>query len=249
MSETKPGAVVGTGATADVLAFGVDVLKLYHAGVSRDAADHEGAILDALEAAGIAAPRSRGVIAHDGRWGLVMTRAGGRPFAEAMLAEPAVVPAYVDALVALQLSLHAVSVPGLRSYAARLGEHIGWAGRLPPAQREHLLERLARMPVADRLCHGDFHPFNVLGVPGDAVIIDWVDATAGPPLADLARTYVLLHQVAPAIATAHVERYLATSGADRAEMEAWLPLVAAGRLAENAGPDEIAGLLALAAAG
>src|SRR5215475_12266456 len=32
------------------------------------------------------------------------------------------------------------------------------------------------MPDGDRLCHGDFHPLNILGNTLDPMIIDWLDA-------------------------------------------------------------------------
>lgn len=244
---TRVGPPIGTGATAEVVAYGADILKLYLPGVSRDAADREAAILDTLADLGIAAPRSRGVVAHEGRWGVVMSRARGRPFAEAMLADPSSVPAHIDALVDLHRVLHRRAATGLRSHQARLADHIRRADRLPRSERERLLLGLERMPNGDRVCHGDFHPFNVLGTPACAEIIDWVDATSGPPLADLARTWILLHAVAPEMAESYVTRYLAASGAPRAAMEAWLPLVAAGRLAEKATDAEAADLIEIAA--
>ncbi len=240
-----PGALIGKGATAEVLAFGADVLKLYHAGVPRSAPEDEGRILDVLEDAGIAAPRARGLVLHDGRWGLVMSRAEGGAFAEAMLADPACVPGHVAALVALHRAIHAVEAPGLRPYKTRLGEAIGRAKLLPVAVRERLIAGLGRMPDGDRLCHGDFHPFNVLGTVDQAMVIDWVDATAGPPLADLARTHVLLLPRVPDLAEMYVTQYLAQAGQARAAMEAWLPFVAAGRLSETIEDNDAALLLRL----
>lgn len=240
-----PGRLLGTGATAEVFEYGGDALKLYSAGIPRHAADREAAILDLLGKAGIAAPRGRGVIEHQGRWGLAMTRAPGRPFAEAMLSEPASVASHLEALVEMHIAVHSCPAPGLRSYEDRLADHIGWAERLTYGHRERLLAHLAAMPKGDRLCHGDFHPFNVLGTPGDAVIIDWVDATAGLPMADLARTYVLLRAVAPELAEAYVERYLAVAGDGRQAIDEWLPLVAAGRLGEKIDQSEVEPLLLL----
>ena len=103
------------------------------------------------------------------------------------------------------------------------------------------------MPGGDRLIHGDFHPYNVLGNPDAAVIIDWVDAANGPPQADVCRSYVLMLARVAALAEAYVERYCAVAGWHRNEVEQWLPFVAAGRLCENITDDEAVMLRDLAA--
>jgi aminoglycoside phosphotransferase (APT) family kinase protein len=42
------------------------------------------------------------------------------------------------------------------------------------------------------LLHLDLHPENVLLGAAGPVVIDWTNATAGPPLADVAQTWVLI---------------------------------------------------------
>lgn len=241
------GRLIGTGATAEVFEYGEGVLKLYATGVSRAAVDAEAAVLAVLERAGVAAPRSWGVVEREGRWGLAMSRAEGRSFGAVMKAERARIPEFIAAMVGLQRAIHGVEAPELPSFKARLSAHIERAERLAPADRGRLLEGLAAMPKGDRLCHGDFHPFNVLGEPGNAMVIDWVDASVGTPMADLARSFVLLAPHEPDLAETYVDAYLADARAERAAMEAWLPLVAAGRLGETIGEQEAALLLRLVA--
>jgi aminoglycoside phosphotransferase (APT) family kinase protein len=50
---------------------------------------------------------------------------------------------------------------------------------------------LDRLDGGDRLLHLDLHPMNVLLPPGGPVVIDWTNAAAGDPLADVANTVVL----------------------------------------------------------
>src|SRR5262249_32610054 len=54
------------------------------------------------------------------------------------------------------------------------------------------LAMLEALPDGDRLCHGDFHPANVLVGRNGPAVIDWTGATRGDPAADLARTRLLL---------------------------------------------------------
>src|SRR5215210_4707672 len=51
---------------------------------------------------------------------------------------------------------------------------------------------LEALPDGDRLCHGDFHPGNILLGDRGPAVIDWTGATRGDPAGDLARTRLLL---------------------------------------------------------
>ena len=66
---------------------------------------------------------------------------------------------------------------------------------------------LARQPEStsrDVICHGDFHPLNIIIGPAGATVLDWTAARLGPPAFDVAFTALLLAhppiQVGPAFA-------------------------------------------------
>jgi aminoglycoside phosphotransferase (APT) family kinase protein len=72
----------------------------------------------------------------------------------------------------------------------RRTDWIGWAGPVEH-QLQAALQRLARpMPV---LLHLDYHPLNVLSDGRQiTAVLDWANARAGDPRADIARTYTIL---------------------------------------------------------
>jgi aminoglycoside phosphotransferase (APT) family kinase protein len=107
------------------------------------------------------------------------------------------------------------------------------------------LARLQALPEGERLCHGDFHPFNILGPPSRPTLIDWLDASSGVPAADVCRSYILIGHSEPEIASTYVEAYIEVSGETRANIFEWLPIVAAARLAEDV-PKEAARLREMA---
>ena len=115
---------------------------------------------------------------------------------------------------------------------ARLAANIAGAELLGP-RRTDLLAGLAGMPDGDRLCHGDFHPWNVLGPLDRPVVIDWLDAGCGPPAADACRSWVLMRPLLAEAADAYVAAYAAAAGIAPGAIAAWLPYVAAARLAEG----------------
>jgi aminoglycoside phosphotransferase (APT) family kinase protein len=243
MSEA-PGRLLASGAVADVYEWGDGVLKLYKAPAWKRAAFREAAIQALLEETGLPVPKVHGVRHVDGRWGIVFDRVAGATFAVQMLADDAVVAPLLDALVRLQLRIHAQPAPALGSLKLRLAERIAIATRLDAVRRAQLCDALAAMPDGDRLCHGDFHPMNVLGTASAPVVIDWPDATRGDPAADACRSHLLaLHHAEP-LAAPYLEAYCRASSMRRDAILAWQPFIAAARLAEDV-PAEHDRLLAI----
>ena len=113
--------------------------------------------------------------------------------------------------------------------------------------RSAVLAALEGMPDGDSICHGDFHPGNVLLSDRGEVIIDWIDATRGNPLADVARTTIVAMGSAdgdetssPSLRTLvrgfhaeYIRQYFSLRSVGMAEYRQWLPIVAAARLSED----------------
>ncbi|MGO4127996.1 phosphotransferase family protein [Inquilinus sp. YAF38] len=246
--DLRLGPLIGSGKEAEVFDAGDRVVKLYRATVAAPklAALHEASVLALVESHGLPVPSVRGVGQADGRWGIAMTRAEGPPLAEAILRGPGEAVAGLERMVRLHREIHGRPATHLAGLKPRLAANIGRAaGMLGRTLARRLLDTLAGLPDGDRLCHGDFHPWNILGPPGREVVVDWPNACAGDPAADACRSYVLIHPAAPALAAAYVDAYAAAAGEGRDQILAWLPVVAAARLVEGV-PDEIKALMAMA---
>jgi len=117
------------------------------------------------------------------------------------------------------------------------------------------LTLLQMMPDASQLCHNDFHPANILMADQGPVIIDWMDAARADPLADVARTLIILHfarlpssgplrlaQVAlrRLLSGLYLRRYFQLRPGKRDDLARWMIPVATARLVE--GVDEAAQL-------
>jgi len=240
------GPLLGSGKMAEAFHYGDHVLKLYRDPANRSVAFGEAAILAIVGEHRLPTPAVHQAGPYAGRWGLVMDRAPGQPLASLAAADPALLPAALETMVQLQLAIHARTEVRLSPLKPRLAERLHHAPGLDAALRGTLLDRLAELPEGNRLCHGDFHPFNIIGPPGAAMIVDWPDATSGPPAADVARSYLLMrHGAGHKLADAYRERYLAASDLTETDIGAWLPIIAAARLTENV-PEENERLLALA---
>lgn len=61
-----------------------------------------------------------------------------------------------------------------------------------------LLKRINNLPQGNTLCHGDFHPYNIIVTPDNQpIVIDFANVCRGPKEYDIARTYVLLKEAVP----------------------------------------------------
>jgi len=178
---------------------------------------------------------------------------------ELLTSKPWKIPQFARTLAELQTALHSCEVPELPSLRRRLEEKIRAVALLPTKTKEAVLEVLAQLPDGNAVCHGDFHPDQIIMSARGPIIIDWTDATQGNPLADVARTCLLLRMAALLPSTPrrwlidsaralfhsiYLRRYLRLRPGSREEIDAWIPVVAAARLSEDI-PEEEPRLLAL----
>jgi aminoglycoside phosphotransferase (APT) family kinase protein len=169
----------------------------------------------------------------------------GPSFAAQMQESPAEIPRHLEILARLHARIHAYPADRLGSQKVRLATNIAQTEFLSAARKEMLLSHLAEMPEGDRLCHGDFHPKNVLGASSQPIVIDWPDACHGDPAADACRSYLLLKHNAEEIAEPYLDAWCRTTGIVRGKVTAWLPHIAAARLVEDV-PAEFDRLLEIA---
>jgi aminoglycoside phosphotransferase (APT) family kinase protein len=149
-------------------------------------------------------PKVWGVHEIEGRRGVIFDRVTDPSFAEQMLRNSSEVPRYLDAMVRLHIRTHAHRAIRFAVLKVRLADNIAAARHLDERRKRDLLDRIRGMPDGDRLCHGDFHPMNILGEAAQPVIIDWPDARRGDPAADLCRSYLLMKLHFAEITTAYL---------------------------------------------
>jgi Phosphotransferase enzyme family len=240
MSETF-GRLLAAGNVAEIVEWGSRVVKLYRSSARKPTAFREAAIHAAVEAMALPVPAVWGMLEVGGRWGIVFDRINEASFAERMREDPSVIPDCLVALARLH-ARHSQPARQLGGLKSRLATYIAGTGLLDEPLKQILLGRLAGMPDGDRLCHGDFHPIDVLGQNSLPMVIDWPDACCGDPGADVCRSYLLLKLHAEDIAEPCLDACCSITNMPRASILDWLPYVAAGRLAEDV-PDDWARLL------
>ncbi len=204
------GAKLGEGREAEIYAWGDSaVLKLYRPGF---AGHHTESLALAALAGQAVAPRLIEVVEHDGRTGVVLQRLSGTDMLTLLQRQPWRVRGLGISLAEAHVNIHGQQAPsGVPDLRELLAERIRDAG-LPGPLRGFALGVLEGLPDADRLCHGDYHPGNLLICDGTPGVIDWAASARGAPEADHARTLLLLRWANPLPGTALLFRGLIAAG-------------------------------------
>src|SRR5258708_23549579 len=260
-ADISTAALVGQGRTAEVYVWGDNqILKLFRSGWSLAAVEQEKRISQIVHELGLLVPATGGMIEVDGRHGILCERIDGPSMLRELGAKAWTAISLLHVFADLHVRMHAHTVrdfPSQRQHLTHLIQQAS-ASSLPAEWTAAALTALNQLPDGGRLCHGDYHPDNVLMSPTGPIIIDWSEATCGNPLADVANTSLifrlrapppggmsrLLIRPAPAVAEAtYMRGYLKRAPVLRAELAAWHLPIAVARLGAGI-PEEKQRLLA-----
>lgn len=232
------------------------VLRLFRDPAARSRIDGEVVAMRTAAASGIPVPAIVDVVTVEGRPGIVMTRVDGMDGITMLGRRPWTLVPSARRLGDLQARIHGVTssseLPELR---VRVRERIEAATPLSPDLAAHALRTLDTLPDGDAVCHGDFHPGNVLLGRDGPTIIDWTNATRGDPSADVARTRLMLSfGAAPpgspllfrmldrygrlGFTALYWRAYARRRGIDEPLVARWMAVRAADRLAEGITEEE-----------
>ena len=224
--------IIGEGKTTKVYRDGDRAVKLY-TGAPPEEAHNEARRQTFAYEAGLPVPKVFGVRELAEGTALDMKCINGEPLLTPRMEKDAR-HAAIERMVELQCRVHSIDAAGQPGQADAIAWKIDHCARLSEPQKYALQERLSRLSGSQaRLCHGDFHPLNILNDGNKLWIIDWVDSRRGNPLADACRTYLIFRQYLPRIAGIYLRLYCEKARANREDVLAWLPVLAGARLWEK----------------
>ena len=234
------GVPLAAGNTAALYVDGDRIIKVFNERMPDGEAKREAQKQSFAYACGLAVPKVFEITQIGGRQAIIMEYVAGKTLGALMQEAPENATELLALSVEIQTGMHQKTVEedALEPMHEKLARQIQQAGSLKAAWREALLARLYKLPVQNKLCHGDFHVFNLICTEGRTVIIDWADASAGTPYADACRTYLLYAGNSKELAEAYLELYCGRSGAKREDVLKWMPIVAGARLSENVAASE-----------
>ncbi len=189
------------------------VLRLMREGYPQEAVDMQARALAAAHDAGVAVPTPGETTIVDGRHGLVMERLDGPDLLTLVGNKPWHIWSAGITTGRLQAEIHEVAAPeGIPNLKAGVTRSIETSDLVPPEIAGFALDLLVALPDGDRLCHGDFHPGNIIQTADRNVLIDWSNVCAGDPAADYARTQLMIRMGEPPPGAPFMARTLAIVG-------------------------------------
>ncbi len=220
------GDQIGSGMSAVIYARDGIVAKVFREGQPKRQVFQEAFTMAVVGDLRIPSPTVYGVESFGGRTVLLMDHIQGSSLLDIMVADPEKTGKCLDTVVNLQAMMHKAVTTDFRPIKQVLKGNIIGSPGLTPAEKERLLGMLPDFPDDYALCHGDFHGGNVLFDGKSCIIIDWAEVSCGSPEADASRTYLDYCMYQNGLEEVYLEKYCASTGRNREEILAWLPLMA-----------------------
>ncbi len=213
--------LIGKGNTAEVFDMGDGkILKLFIAGYPKEPVEREFNNAKVMESFGLPVPACYALTEKDGRFGIVYEKVPGSDLFN-YISRTGEVQKGLEILTGFQKQILEKECSDLMSYKDFIKLVIG--DRDPAA-----FGKIDRLPDGNNVCHGDFHPLNVLvDDAGNAKVIDFMNVCRGPKLYDIARSYFLMREYAPSDSQigALLQAYLQLHGVTEADLEPYFEVI------------------------
>ncbi|TYS67444.1 phosphotransferase [Sutcliffiella horikoshii] len=227
------GEPIASGSTANIYLYKNKIIKIFKDHLPDTEPEYEAHKQRVAFESGLKVPKILEVKKVNGKPAIYMEYVEGKTLGKLVTENMDQVESFLEMSVDIQMEIHTVLAVSLESMRTKLQRQIKAVEGLDEQVKMSMLKKLESMTVENKLCHGDFHLYNLIKSGDEVFIIDWVDASAGDPRADVCRTYILYSQVSVDIAELYLNLYCEKSGSSRKEVLEWAPIIAAARLSEN----------------
>ncbi|PGD07868.1 aminoglycoside phosphotransferase [Bacillus wiedmannii] len=229
------GNPIAKGNTAEIYLYDSKVVKLFKEYLPDTESINEAKKQKYAYSCGLPVPNVFEVTKIQNRQAIIMEYIKGNSIGDLLLNNLNEAEHYINICVNEQKKVHSIrmNTDEIESMRERLERQIKSVYKLDEKQKGNILNKLHSIKFEPRLCHGDFHPFNLILSNKSVNIIDWVDASSGDIRADVFRTYLLYSQSSVELADMYLHIYCRNNGLSRDEIFQWAPIIIAARISEN----------------
>jgi uncharacterized protein (TIGR02172 family) len=250
--------LIGTGRTSEVYEYGNDcILKLFTDEIKLDAVKKEYDFSRFVYENNLPTPEPKEIMYEKNRIGILYEKINGEPLLKIIMGNVFAIKKIFSKMAELQYKINSIEYDnGAYTFKKYLEQAIEENKFITEIERRNMKEYINKLPDGNKVCHGDFHPENILCTNRKYYIIDWMTGVRGPSAADVARTEmilknaeisgkamffirILLRIVQSKMAKTYVKEYCRISGIKKDELDVWkLPLYVARLNEKNSKKEE-----------
>ena len=256
------GKPIAMGRTAEIYSYSEEkVLKLFFSTIPQPWIKKEIEIGRYIQTMHLPVPKVYEKVTINNREGVIYERIEGPTLLNELATKPWNVIRFARLLAELHFQVHEVEAPTeLESQREWANGGIPETNKMSSATKIKVLKLLESMPEGKILCHGDFHPGNIILTKRGPIIIDWMTTSRGLPSGDVARTLTifeaakvpegtpmrcLLAWVRKMLLATYLKTYIQLRPDVEESLRNWRTIMAANFLADVAIPAEEKNLLAM----
>lgn len=184
------------GGEADVYDIGDGKILRVMRKTAGKALEQQTQLMSVLEKQGICTPRVYAYTQVDGRPAQIMQKISGITMLQQMKRHPLGISKEIKNAARLHAQLLCIEPGGaLHSIEDTMRYFTAKPPLVTQELRNFTLKIFDELPHEAALCHGDFHPGNILIQDGTDYIIDWTGAYRGHFVSDIAHSYLLMRHV------------------------------------------------------
>ncbi len=239
------GKKIGFGWSSEVFEWGKDrVIKLFFDDYPKEQIELESMITKKIGNAGLPVPEVFETVEYAGKTGIIYERIFGESLMKVLPSKVPYTNAYAKKLAVLHAKIHNTKIDGLPSQKELFKSWINPCPYISASQKDKVLGLLKDLPDGKTLCHNDFHPPNIIVADSGFVVIDWVSACLGDPVAEVAYSEMVMRMGDLAVVQSgklvvdifrslfsklYRRNYLKIMPGDIETMKRWLPVLVAAR--------------------
>ncbi len=184
--------LIGQGKTAEVFEWETDkILKLFRQGIPKKIIEYEyESSLNIYKKLNLI-PKVYKVVKMENRYGIIYERINGITMMKTIASKPWTLKREAKKLAELHKCIQQEVDFKLSNYKIKLKNDISKTDLLSNDIKMNLYKYIEKLDDGNVLCHGDFHPENIILTKNKQIVIDWMTATKSSPAADVARTSII----------------------------------------------------------
>lgn len=198
-----------------------------------------------VEQVGLNVPKIKEVSTVDGKWAIVSDYINGKPLSYLMSEKTEKLEEYLNLFVDLHISVLSKNCDLVTNKSDKLRRLINIAN-INLTTKFQLTSFLNSVSDENNICHGDFHPSNIVITDNDEVfVLDWSHVSRGNKNIDVVTTYLKFYMNKEnELAEKYLNLYCDKTGFEKEEILKFVPVVAAS-LSTKASKEEQQFLLSL----